>query len=332
MFWFLSLLLRRWRVIFGFLVIGLLLGVTLVFLRGRSYVAESRFIPQLSQTASSQLRLLTEQLGITSAAAGGVRSVDYYAQLLRSRELQLEAVTSSYAIPNMETGDTVRGTLVELLGAHGRTRKAREESALRMLDKSISVTTDLRAGLVRLRTAAPRPELAIQMNRRLLDLLNQFNLDKRRSVASAERQFTEGRMRDALEELEHAESELQRFLERNRNFQSSPQLSFEAGRLQRRVELRQQVYGSLAQAYEQARIEEVRDTPVITIVDRPEGPVRRGRGGVVGYGIVGALLGVLLALSMIFGREYWAGYRELNRADYDEFRGLLRARGRTTSH
>lgn len=328
-FWFLSVLLRRWAALAGLTLIGLLAGAAVAFLSKPSYFAESRFIPQVSQAASSQLRLLTEQLGIASGGAAGVRSVDYYAQLLRSRELQLDAITSSYAIMGGGAGDTIRGTLVELLGARGATQKARLEGTLRMLDKSISVTTDLRAGLVRLRTTAPRADLAVQVNRRLLDLLNEFNLEKRRSVASAERQFVEARMTEALQELETAEGELQRFLERNRNFQSSPQLSFEAARLQRRVELRQQVYGSLAQSYEQARIEEVRDTPIITIVDRPEGPVRRTSASVIGGGIVGALLGALLALGMVFGREYWVRFRDRNRQEYEGFRVLLRTRGGT---
>src|SRR5690606_39983998 len=35
--------------------------------------------------------------------------------------------------------------------------------------------------------------------------------------------------------------------------------------------IRQEVYRTLAQAYEEARIQEVRNTPVLTIVDPPEG-------------------------------------------------------------
>jgi uncharacterized protein involved in exopolysaccharide biosynthesis len=75
-------------------------------------------------------------------------------------------------------------------------------------------------------------------------------------------------------EKRQAEDELQAFLQRNRDFRSSPQLSFAYDRLADNVSLRQQLYTAVAQAYEQARIEEVRDTPVITVVEAPMLPAR----------------------------------------------------------
>jgi len=94
--------------------------------------------------------------------------------------------------------------------------------------------------------------------------------DTRQSQAAAERGFTEERMAEAQEELRAAENELQRFLQNNRQFQNSPELVFQHDRLQRRVAMRQQVYTSLVQSYEQARIDEVPNTPVITVVEYAE--------------------------------------------------------------
>jgi uncharacterized protein involved in exopolysaccharide biosynthesis len=51
-------------------------------------------------------------------------------------------------------------------------------------------------------------------------------------------------------------------------------LSFVYDRLVNNVTLRQQIYTSVAQAYEQARIDEVRDTPVITVVEAPLLPAK----------------------------------------------------------
>src|SRR5207244_4476199 len=100
----------------------------------------------------------------------------------------------------------------------------------------------------------------------------------------------EGRSQEALTELRTAEQAMQDFLVRNRQYQNSPPLQFEASRLQRRIDLTQQVYTNLVQAYEQARVAEVRNTPVLTIIDKPEGsaqPSVRLRT----LGILGVLLG-----------------------------------------
>ncbi len=45
---------------------------------------------------------------------------------------------------------------------------------------------------------------------------------------------------------------------------------FEHDRLERPVSMRQELVTAMAQAYEQARVDEVRNTPVITVIDQPE--------------------------------------------------------------
>ena len=126
-------------------------------------------------------------------------------------------------------------------------------------------------------------------------------------------------MRAAQDDLEIAEHELQIFLQRNRSYKDSPALTFEASRLERIINLRQQVYTSLAQAHEQARLDEVRDTPVMTIVDSPAGSAEP-TGHVasrVGFGLlIGFLLGA--AAAMIY--EYVAKLPQALPKDYEELR------------
>src|SRR2546428_650042 len=98
-----------------------------------------------------------------------------------------------------------------------------------------------------------------------LALVNTFNLERRQSRAAQEKRFVETRRTEARDELQVAEDRLKSFLERNRDYRNSPQLVFDQERLAREVALRQQLLTSLSQAYEQARIDEVRDTPVITV-------------------------------------------------------------------
>ena len=137
-------------------------------------------------------------------------------------------------------------------------------------------------------------------------------------------QFDIGIVLEALKELRAAEQGLEDFLVRNRQYQNSPSLTFEANRLQRRIDLAQQVYTGLVQAYEQARIAEVRNTPVTTIIDKPEGsaqPSIRLRTLV----ILGVVVGMILAGLIAFAADYARRAKEENPTAYQEFASLRRA-------
>jgi uncharacterized protein involved in exopolysaccharide biosynthesis len=150
---------------------------------------------------------------------------------------------------------------------------------------------------VQLREAAVSQAVA----RALLAQLDTFNLRTRQTQASSERRFTEGRLAEARAELRGAENDLLAFLQSNRDFRSSPQLTFLYDRLTRDVTLKQQVYTTLAQAFEQARIDEVRDTPVITVVEDPMLPARADPMPFARAISGGVVLG--LALAVFLGRR-----------------------------
>jgi len=147
----------------------------------------------------------------------------------------------------------------------------------------------------------PYPTLSQQIAQRLLTGVEEFNRRTRQGQASAERKFAEARLEVVSAELGNAERRLANFLNANRQIDRSPVLSFERGRLEREVSLRQSVYTSLAQMVEDARLREVRDSPVITIVDSPTlsvspEPRRRAQTLILGL-LVGGLAGTVLAIA-----------------------------------
>ena len=74
--------------------------------------------------------------------------------------------------------------------------------------------------------------------------------------------------------------------------------------------MRQEVVTSLTQSYEQARIEEVRNTPVITVLEPPELPVIPDQRGLLRSAILGLLLGGLVGVLAALGREFLARSRD----------------------
>jgi uncharacterized protein involved in exopolysaccharide biosynthesis len=100
--------------------------------------------------------------------------------------------------------------------------------------------------------------------------------------------------------LRGAESALADFRATNIDFSRSPRLATRESELQRRVALAQQIYTTVAQRYELANIEAVRNTPVVTVLDAPEGLVealpRHTAAIVVGAFALGILVASVIAL------------------------------------
>ena len=79
------------------------------------------------------------------------------------------------------------------------------------LDHQLSIVPLLNTVTVCGRRHAETPALAVQINRRLLELVGEFNLQKRRSRAAAEREFTVARLRESQQEPETAEAAQRHF-------------------------------------------------------------------------------------------------------------------------
>lgn len=289
----LAVLLRRRRVIvLSTFAVGAL-AVVFALVRAPQFTTASSFQPQGSEASQSQLMALASQFGV-SVGGGDALSPAFYAELLTSREILLSVAETDFLVD----GATVR--LADLLEIEDDTEDLRLKRVIEWLRESaVSVSTGRETGIVTVEVTTDWPELSLQISERLLAEISRFNLETRQSQAASERSFIEERVESARADLEEAEDELQSFLQSNRQFESSPELTFQYERLQRNVSLRQQVFTTLVQSFEQARIAEVRDTPVITVLQppfMPPGPDERRLKLFLALGLVlGAMGGTVLA-------------------------------------
>lgn len=277
------------------------LGGTLAL--GVDYVAEARFVPQSSAGGANRLAGLAAQFGVAVPSLGGAsgEGPPFYASVLRSRTLLRELVLTRFAeAPNGQS-------LLELyLRAPAPSPSVEQENkAIERAGKKLSVDVEAKTGIVTLRTAATSDELAVAMNRRLLALLADFNLTRRQTQAKAERIFVEQRRTEARSDLANAEGRLTAFLARNRSYQGSPQLVLEYQRLAREADMQRQIYSTISQSYEQARIEEVRNTPVFTMLDQPSLTRRRLPQVLATRAAAGLFAGPLLAAMLLLLGAVW---------------------------
>lgn len=291
----LAVLLRRRGTIVLTTVVVTGLAIAVAFLRAETFTTEASFRPQGSEASSSQLMALASQFGVSVPGGAEEASPAFYAELLESREILSRAAARTYEV---EGEGTV--LLKDLLEIEGDTEALRDDAAIEWLrEEAVEVSTGRETGTVTMSVTTEWPDLSKAIADELLAEVALFNLNTRQSQAAAEREFIEGRVKQAENELAAAEDSLRIFLQANRQWQNSPLLRFRHDALQREVTLRSSVLTTLVQSFEQARISEVRDTPVITVLQdpfMPPGPDDRRLVLSAALGIVlGGMMGIVLA-------------------------------------
>jgi uncharacterized protein involved in exopolysaccharide biosynthesis len=317
----LAVLMAHWKLLVILPLTAAVLLAGFAYTRTPRYTTSASFLPEADGERSSPLSGLAAQFGVRVPTSTPASSPEYYAELLTSREVLRRTVQTEYALYD-EPG-AAPATLDVL---YGMTRGSPEERLERSIDRlrhDIGVSTGRQTGLVRLTVSAESPFLAQAISVRLLELLNEFNLHTRQTQAAAERRFIEVRMDSAAAELRQAEERVESFLVQNRRFDHSPELSFEHERLSRQIGMRQALYTSLAEAFEETRIREVRSSPSFTVVDPPYRPVRPAGRGTITSLLLGLVIGFILALSFVIGREF---LRRALMQDPHAYQRLLEAR------
>ena len=275
---------RRWRWLVIWPIAAALIGAVAAVLWPKTWTSSAAFTPEKSTSGSA---MLGGALGGLGAIVGGSDAVgalssklndgptpDFFADVLMSQELLTAAVTTRYPAPGRAGATT---TLVEFLDEGGATPERRLGNAVRAFRRKVVVEVVRRSNIVSLRVTLRDPILASQVTARMLELLNTFNLERRQRASREQRRFAEQRLTIAREELRTAEAAKADFLDRNRAYRLSPRLAEAYAVLERQVDIKQDVLLGLTKQFEESRVAEVRDTPLITIVDKPVPADRPGQ-------------------------------------------------------
>ena len=294
---------RRALVLVPLICSLVIVGVTLLL--PKKYTTMVSFAP-IASTMPGGIAGLASELGVSLPSVDPSQSPDFYAELLATPDVLRQLALAEYKVA--DGTDTLRGTFVDLYNIdEGDPGKTLAEAMSTLDSKILHISFNRQTSIVSVDVKTKWRDLSYEIAARLLDLVNQFNLSRRQLQADQERRFLGERVDTARVELRRAEGALQEFLQRNRSYPNSPALLFEHDRLQREVGLRQDVYSLLTQGYEQARMQAVRNTPSISLIQQATPALRYDRrhiglkafGGLVG----GAVLTVLVLLVGEAARE-----------------------------
>ncbi len=326
--WLITLVLQRLSFV-SWTVLGVVFTSSIISFLTREYTSTSLFMAESeSATSDGGFGALAQSMGVPGAGAllrDNSNPPQFYVAVLNSHDFLADIAQREYLNPD-QTGNSGGPAVTRPIDQFSDPElelTARLSGTVAELRDRLSADVDPFSNIITLEVTSQWQWLSESLNRSMLDALNNFNVEKRENRANLERVFIENRLDEAQTDLEVAEDSLAAFYARNRRMEDSPALLAEAARSQRRVEVRQQVYLTLSQSFEQARLEEVRNTPLISIIDYPEGSAE-SLWSLIRQGFLGLLLGLGIALGYILSIEFMKIQNIKHLPEYLEFQETLR--------
>jgi len=293
-----AVLAKNWRLIAVMTLVVASVFAARILMTSRSFTVPISFMPD-TRGPNLSVTGLAAQFGIPVSSGDPTQSPQFYFDLMTSDEILRSVVLDSYELPNGR-------------GAGGRTllRWYELDASPKNINKVIgklrghvATSLSLRTGVINAKISADHPAVAVQIANHLMDELNRFNRERRLSRAGVERGFAEIQLRDADAALRGAEDRLQSFRQNNREFRTSAGLSLQEDRLSRDVAMRQQLYTAAAQAFEQSKLDQIRDTPVLTVLEPARLPTDPDPRGLLKSTILGMIFGSVMGVLVVLIRE-----------------------------
>jgi uncharacterized protein involved in exopolysaccharide biosynthesis len=265
-----TLIEARWFVVLATFVLASF-SFGLSYLVPERYTAHSVILPWFEeggQLVPGQVRSLAADLNIPLPGSESPLS-GLLAEIVMSRTVIYSVLAKVYQVPGSEPRE-----LLSILDVEGDSRSERLEKGWeRFRQEVLTVKEDMDTGIVRVYVKTRHPELSAKVNNDLLEGLGFYLTSERTKDASREKLFIQQRLEEIKLQLEDSEEALKAFRERNVRINDSPALLLEEGRLRRRVRVEEEVFVELQRQYEIAKIEEVRNQPLLRVLDRAVPPV-----------------------------------------------------------
>lgn len=315
-------LVRQKTLILGCTIAGGVIAAIISLTATPRYRADAEIALEERPTlpAVSGLAALASQFG--SGAFGGTRSLQFYASVVTGRDVLTGLALDSFPDP---TQSGRRRLLLDILGAPGNTPARRINSALNMLRYgAVKTTTNDRTGTLTISAESRYPDLSAQIVERLYQRLERFDFDTRRTAAGERRRFAERELAHAQAVLTATEDTLRGFLEANRGGLDMPRLRFARQRLERRIQIAEDVYTGFVRELQEARIAEVRDLPAFTLVETPVVPLERVYPLRKRMTLLGLLLGMAAGIALGVVRASGWSARLLDPVGYNQLRAAIR--------
>jgi uncharacterized protein involved in exopolysaccharide biosynthesis len=185
-----------------------------------------------------------------------------------------------------------------------------EESKKTLREEYIEVEVNNETGLITIDLTVPRyPVLAAEMANYVTNLLDIYNKQFRKYKATDQRVYIDKSIKETKSNLELAEEALKIFSEQNRDL-NSPEKQLQYDRLETEVEVQKSIYTELRKQLELAKIEEIKETETLDILQYAVPPIEKYRPKKLLIIIISLFGGIFISIIFIFSERIWHENRE----------------------
>lgn len=267
------LLYKKQLITFNIIFIVLLVAYTLLFMKNY-YTSTIEIFPD-SRDKSSGLASLAALAGV-SVPGGGGTNIDLFEKIIKSETL-IEKL-SKFKFYSKEKKDSL--TLYEIFKIKKDEKLPKDEAERKRFLQLYEILTgnviqteiEKPTKVLTLSVTMNESKLSADVANTIIKLLDDYIRTQRRSYASNTRNYVERRFKEVKDSLTYFENLLVNFRERNRVLMA-PELLMNEGRIRRQIEILQSVYLELTKQIEIAKIEEIKDIPVVNVKEYANDPL-----------------------------------------------------------
>ncbi len=284
------------------LVLGFLTALYVLFISQPVYVSSAKIMSSGGGSSTSQLQGLAAQFGVAVPGGGGENAQWVYPEIVKSRTLAKSVLkrkfdTEKYGpqkslLQILTYGDEEPTVSIDTLEIHGA------NALIGMIE------IESQGSFYNLSVSTFEPQFAADLCAVLIEELDRHQREYKTEKVKETRLFIEGRIIDIQKELESAEENLKVFRDRNRQIGQSPALLLEQQRLTRETSVLTGVFTTLKQQLEMTKIEEVKESTLIQVLDPPIAPFHRDSPNRRLSVLLSLILGFGLAVIVAFVKEY----------------------------
>lgn len=269
-----EVLIRLWahrRLLAGSTVIAGVLAAAIALALPDQYTARATILPDAqSNVSAAGLSQLAASFGFAVGRVGNGLTELYPTMLTSDR------ILAPVMYQRLQTRSGNLQSLVQFWELDKvDSARAYERALRRFRDKTLTVGADRRTLVVSIRVTLRDPSFAANVANAMVAQMDSFVRQFQRALAADRVRWIETRLTQVLADLERSEKTLKDFRVRNRLIASSPQLQLQEQQLMRDVETNSTIYVELKRQLEIAKIDEVKNIPVIQVLDYARRPLRK---------------------------------------------------------
>ncbi|MBN1396867.1 MAG: hypothetical protein JXA06_02440 [Bacteroidetes bacterium] len=263
-FEYLSILWRSRRVIVIATASITILAAVISFILPESFKSTAILLPDTDKSKLASLGSISNLASLAGLNIGGeVATAKLYPTIIKSESVLRNVIYSKYRTNEYE--DSV--DLIRYWKIKENTPERDYEVAQKALREKLSISMDAKTSVLTMSIETEEPRLSADILNNIICEADDFIRTKRNTNALEQRKWIEARLEEVKADLAKSENNLKIFREKNRVVSGSPQLLLNQERLIREVEINSAMYIELKKQYELARIEEIRTTPIINVLD-----------------------------------------------------------------